>query len=138
MPTVSLRFQKCDSYDNYIFIANSLSEEKEFKVLKKIHKKLSKISDHGFLPVYTNDKYNYSTIRFKGNSKFSGIEENDVFKIEFKILKRVKQDGTSQIYLKLVDFELISKAVVDDEVDLDAIDSDSDVDEDEDSDDPEL
>ena len=113
MPTVTLRFQKCDEYNNVIFIANSKTEEKEFKSLKKIHIKLEKIHGDIFLPIYTHGKYQYSTLRIQKITQLPKLNVDDVCKISYEIRKKNREQGVL-IYWKLNKFELISSAAIDD------------------------
>ena len=105
MPSLRLRFQKFDKYQNSIFICSSTKEdEKEsYDTLKKYYEKIYETTDT-FLPIYDSLEYNYVTIRFKKNitkpESFSSkhirnLTQNHIYQVDFTIKKATRE---SKIY----------------------------------------
>jgi hypothetical protein len=123
MPTIdNIRFQKFDEY-SAIFIANSKTEPKTYKKLKKYHFQLNESYPNNFLPIYHSPQHEYSTIRFKLVKNLKQLNPNDVVSLKFKVKRTASTKNT--VYCQLTEFNLISEAVQDYELNLNS-DSDSD------------
>ena len=85
--SMQLRFQKVDQYKNSIFIVSSNKEEEKdsFNRLTKFHEALKNQNITTFLPIYATA--DFSTIRFKPNTKFNFAEGN-MYELEFNIRKK--------------------------------------------------
>jgi hypothetical protein len=108
MPSLNLRFQKFDKFNNVIFIANPLKESKVFNQLTKYCDKLKNADYDTFLPIYSNAEMKYATIRFRYNGKVK-FEKNDVYDIDFSIKKKDRDDKT-YVNCYINTCKLVSKA----------------------------
>ena len=118
--TINLRFQKIDVYGNSIFIAtaNNPDEVDQYKTLDKCAKQLMSLDTKTFLPIFSNDEFQYATIRCKKNSSFPNLVENSYYKISFDTKKKSK-DNKVFINCYLRKLKLVKKAaVVDDGEDI--------------------
>jgi hypothetical protein len=111
--TINLRFQKKDVYENSIFIAaaSNPDEVKQYKTLDKFAKQLMSLDTKQFLPIFSNDEFQYATIRCKKNSKFPNLVENSIYKITFDTKKKSK-DNKVFINCYLRKLKLVKKADV--------------------------
>jgi hypothetical protein len=91
MKIQNLRFQKLDAYKNSVFIAGK--DEENFKTLSELAQKLHEKKYDTFLPIYSSVEFNYSTIRFTKNTKYTLIP-NAKYEIEFTIRAAVKHERT--------------------------------------------
>ena len=93
MPSLTLRFQKFDAYNNAIFIASSTKENETetYNKLKSYYEKIFPLTDT-FLPIYDSLEYNYATIRFKKDTKHCHLKENSIYIIDFE-LKQSERGG---------------------------------------------
>jgi hypothetical protein len=107
--TLTLRFQKFDTYSNAIFIASSdnVNESKTFDRITNFAKQLE--HHDTFLPIYTNEKYKYATVRTKKNSRYTNMIENSVYTITFDTKKKKKDDKT-YVNCYLRNLKLVKKA----------------------------
>ena len=91
MPVLkSIRFQKNDTYDNSIFIANQ-TEKENFNDLKDTALKLQAKNLGTFLPIYHSEEHNYTTLRFM-KSNFVYPEPDCVYSISYKIKIKTKEN----------------------------------------------
>ena len=128
-PTVQVRFQKKDQYDNLIFIASAKSsdqsEVRAFNRLKKIHSGLKKQYTDSYLPVYHNGDTGTATLKFKDWSNLKPTP-HDVYKIKFNILS-TNRDGNNYLRVCVDEIKFMKKAAIQGNVvQFDANDSDSD------------
>jgi hypothetical protein len=111
--TINLRFQKKDVYENSIFIAaaSNPDEVEQYKTLNKFAKQLMLLDTKTFLPIFSNDEFQYATIRCKKNSSFPNLVENSIYKISFDTKKKSKDDKVFiNCYLRKL--KLVKKAEV--------------------------
>jgi hypothetical protein len=111
--TINLRFQKKDVYENSIFIAaaSNPDEVEQYKTLNKFAKQLMSLDTKTFLPIFSNDEFQYSTIRCKKNSSFPNLVENSIYKISFDTKRKTKDDKVFiNCYLRKL--KLVKKAQV--------------------------
>ena len=90
----SLRFQKYDKYENYVFIAsiNKLEEETNYNILQNIHNKLEGKYE-SYLPLYKSDMYNYVSVTIRKNYKFTDkLVIGNTYNVEFDIREVEKDD----------------------------------------------
>lgn len=96
MPVLkNIRFQKYDDYSNPVFMATSKEDESaNYETLKIYSEKLINREYGTFMPIYHNEEYEFSTIRFMKNSNFRP-KNNCVYDLDFTIkMKSVdKEDG---------------------------------------------
>jgi hypothetical protein len=105
MTKLTLKFSKLDKYDNPVFIARKDDLPESYEKLKKYHKKLEAKEYDSFLPIYAHSEYNYSTIRFYKNAKFSKFVESATYQIKFEIsVKEKKGKHYVNCYIKSVKF----------------------------------
>ena len=111
--TLNLRFQKIDVYGNSIFIAASSNPEEveQYEALDKCAKQLMRLDTKTFLPIFSNDEFQYATIRCKKNSSFPNLVENSIYKISFDT-KRKSKDDKVFINCYLRKLKLVKKAEV--------------------------
>jgi hypothetical protein len=111
--TINLRFQKKDVYENSIFIAaaSNPDEVEQYKTLNKFAKQLMLLDTKTFLPIFSNDEFQYATIRCKKNSSFPNLVENSIYKISFDTKRKTKDD---KVYINcyLRKLKLVKKAEV--------------------------
>lgn len=117
-----LRFQKYDKYENPIFIASSqkATESENFNTLKEYAEKLEE-KDYGtYLPIYHSELYNYTTIRFKKNTKYQkDLIPNAKYNVNYRI-KTVVKDSKIYVNCILEKLKMVENApVVDEGEDLD-------------------
>ena len=111
--TINLRFQKKDVYENSIFIAaaSNPDEVEQYKTLNKFAKQLMLLDTKTFLPIFSNDEFQYATIRCKKNSSFPNLVENSIYKISFDTKKKSKDDKVFiNCYLRKL--KLVKKAQI--------------------------
>ena len=106
MSLKNIRFQKTDDYNNSIFIATS-DEKANYKLLSSYSQKLINKDFDTFLPIYHNDEYKFTTIRFAEDSKFKP-KEHCIYDVNFTI--RVKnKDGKKFVNCYIDKLKFISK-----------------------------
>jgi hypothetical protein len=131
MTSVQIRFQKIDVYDNLVFIASSKSldesEVKACKKLKSVHKKLKKVHQNSYLPVYYSSETGCATLKFK-NWQNLKCKVHDVYDINFRCLV-TKRDDTHyiRVVVNSIDF-LRAGVLLGTEIDINGDDSDDDSD----------
>jgi hypothetical protein len=111
--TINLRFQKKDVYENSIFIASGTNpdEKEQYKTLDKCAKQLQSLDTKTFLPIFSNDEFQYATIRCKKNSSFPNLVENSIYKISFDTKRKTKDDKVFiNCYLRKL--KLVKKAQI--------------------------
>ena len=92
MPTIkNIRFQKLDQFENAIFIADKKREPDTYQQLNGYYKQLKESTPEIFLPIYSNQEHNYSTIRVNSPMKY---ETNATYSIKFSIRKVIKGEKT--------------------------------------------
>lgn len=117
-----LRFQKYDKYENPIFIASSKMdiESENFQILKEYAEKLEEKDYDTYLPIYHSELYNYTTIRFKKNTKYQkDLIPNAKYNLNYRI-KTVAKNSKIYVNCILEKLKMVENApVVDDGEDLD-------------------
>jgi hypothetical protein len=90
-----LRYQKKDQFGNSVFLASSNieNEKASHATLLKIEQKLKDMNLETFLPVYSNEAYQYSSARFKFYKGEPLIERN-LYTVEFDIKKSERNNKT--------------------------------------------
>ena len=89
----NLRFQKYDKYAHPIFIASNNDEEVEnYTSLKDLAERIEEKQYDTFLPIYNSEEFNYSSIRFTKNTKFSNLVPNARYNIDYKITTITKNN----------------------------------------------
>lgn len=107
----NIRYSKQDDFGSAIFLANSEKEYETFKQLTKYYEQLSEANPDTYLPIFSNKKFKYSSIKFKTNRKF---EKNDVYNIKFVVKKKTVDDKTYiNVYADSID--LVKKAEPEDQ-----------------------
>ncbi len=112
MPSIkNIRFQKLDDYGNHVFIANETKESASHTKLKKYHTKLQKSDENCFLPIYSNEKHKYATVRLKKDTRLSMLKlnANDVCDIRFTI-RRKAVDGKTYVSCFCDKIQIIKRA----------------------------
>ena len=105
----SIRFQKFDTYENPVFIANSIKEPVMFAKLTKFHKQLQKKNYDTFLPIYSDDEKGYASIRFKKNHTYPNLTPNAVYDLKYAIKQKEHEDKT-YVSCYINSLKLVSKA----------------------------
>tara|TARA_R110002126_G_scaffold257295_2_gene400312 strand:- start:838 stop:1164 length:327 start_codon:yes stop_codon:yes gene_type:complete len=77
-----------------MFIAKKADLPESYEKLKGYHARLEKKSYDTFLPIYAHSVYNFSTIRFFKNRKFSKFAEGATYAIDFVVSTKVKNEKT--------------------------------------------
>jgi len=114
---LNIRFQKFDKFDNPVFIASN--EDPDYNILKKMSQKIDSLEYDSFSPLYHNDPYNYTTIRFMKSNIPVTLVKNNVYNIDYNVKQVTKNDRTF-INCNINKIKLIKKAkVVDQGVDID-------------------
>lgn len=113
-----LRYQKKDRFGNEVFIANvNCDEEKEsFSKLKTLAGKIDDLGLSTFNPIYNNDVFDYSTIRFKF---YKGIrlDELNLYTVDF-IVKKSKRDNKEYVNCFINSIKLYKRAPMRDDGEL--------------------
>ena len=103
-----IRYQKQDPYGNSIFIADQKREPKAFTKLKRYYEKLLIKHPNVFLPIYSSETYNYSTLRVKSDRSY---EKNATYAIAFTITQNQKDDKVF-VNVNLQHTRLVAKAIL--------------------------
>jgi hypothetical protein len=82
MKIQNLRFQKLDKYQNPVFIASR--DDSNYTLLADLAKRLREKNYDTFLPIYSSVEFNYATIRFTKNTKYTLIP-GAKYDVEFKV-----------------------------------------------------
>ena len=90
----SIKFQKFDDFKNPVFICSPREESENYYTLEKIANNITKKHPTIFSPVYHSQEHLYCSIRFMKNSDFKKPEPHCLYDIEFKIMKKQKDDKT--------------------------------------------
>ena len=94
----NIKFQKFDDFKNPVFICSPREESENYYTLEKIANNITKKHPDIFSPVYHSQEHLYCSIRFKKNSAFKQPQEHCFYDIEYKIMKKQKDDKTSSSY----------------------------------------
>ena len=109
MTSTTLRFHRLDNYENPVFICNEANEEKEFNKLDKIYEKLKEAFPDSYLPIYKNLEYNYITVRFVQDYRFTKLRKGDVYDLSFKVTSKQKNEK-QMVFCLARNIKLVSRA----------------------------
>ncbi|MHC4236794.1 MAG: hypothetical protein ACYSSM_00785 [Planctomycetota bacterium] len=112
MPSLKIRFQKFDQYNNSVFIASKCreGEAKAYERLTKYHRKLESKKYETFLPIYSNAAKGFATIRFKKNPKYNRMKANNTYEVHFDIKELAKLTCKTYVNCFLRRLRLVSEA----------------------------
>ena len=122
----NIRYQKLDSFCNFIFICDKENETKNYDKLVKYTSQLKeKFPDH-YLPLYYNEEYKYASVRLKKDTKIQMLKlnPNDLVDLSFNIKKKKGKEGQIYVNCILEKIKLVKRAPPVDEgsdVDLDDV-----------------
>ena len=109
---LTLRFQKYDRFSQPICVASSDNamnpeESDAHTILSKWHKSLDAKHFGTFLPIFA--KGEFSSIRFKSNTKFTHMQERSLYDVSFT-MRTVVRDNKTYVNIYLDSLKLVKKA----------------------------